>query len=165
MSCGWADVPYIPTVEDVLYLAIVLDAIAHRIVGWSMTARQASDLMDRALQMALTRRQPSQVVHHSDQGSQYTSQCFLEVRHRANVQASTGAVGDCYDNVKTESFFATLETKLIHEQPRRCFPDRAQAPAKIFDYMEGVYNPHRRHSALGQISPVDYESRYYREAQ
>ena len=76
-----------------------------------------------------------------------------------------GSVGDCYDNAMAESFFATLETELIHQQPRRCFQDREQAQAKSFDYVEGLFNPHRRHSALGQISPVDYESRYYRKAQ
>ena len=151
--------------EGVLYLAIVLDVFARRIVGWSMAARQDSDLMVGALQMALTRRQPSQVVHHSDHGSQYTSQHFLEVCQRANVQVSMGSVGDCYDNAIAESFFATLETEFIHPQPRRCLPDREQAQAKIFDYVEGFDHPHRRHSALGQISPVDYESRYYREAQ
>ncbi|MXZ55264.1 MAG: IS3 family transposase [Gammaproteobacteria bacterium] len=128
-----ADATYVPTVEGVLYLAIVLDVFARRIVGWSMAARQDSDLMVRALQMALTRRQPTQVVHHSDHGSQNTSQHFLEVCQRANVQVSMGSVGDCYDNAMAESFFATLETELIHQQPRRCFQDRTQAQAKIFD--------------------------------
>ena len=119
--------------------------------------------MVRALQMALTRRQPTQVVHHSDHGSQYTSQHFLEVCQRANVQVSMGSVGDCYDNAMAESFFATLETELIHQQPRQRFQNREQAQAKIFDYVEGFYNPHRRHSALGHISPIDYETRFNQE--
>ena len=76
-----------------------------------------------------------------------------------------GSVGDCYDNAMAESFFATLETELIDQQPRRCFPDRAQAQTKIFDYVEGFYNPHRRHSALGQVSPVAFEARYHQEMQ
>lgn len=160
-----ADATYVPTAEGVLYLAIVLDVFARRIVGWSMAARQDSELMVCALQMALTRRQPRQVVHHSDHGSQYTSQHFLAVCQRANVQVSMGSVGDCYDNAMAESFFATLETELIDQQPRRRFQNRAQAQTKIFDYVEGFYNPLRRHSALGQISPVDYETRYYQKAQ
>ena len=123
--------------EGVLYLAIVLDVFARRSVGWSVAARQDSDVMVGALRIVLTRRQPSQVVHHSDHGSQYTSQHFLAVCQRANVQMSTGSVGDCYDNAMAESFFATLETELIHQQPRRCFQDHEQAQAKIFDYVEG----------------------------
>ena len=151
-----ADATYVPTVEGVLYLAIILDVFARRIVGWSMAAQQQSELMVRALQMALTRRQPSQVIHHSDHGSQYTSKHFLDTCRQAQVKVSMGSVGDCYDNAMAESFFATLETELIDQQPRRRFQDRAQARAKIFDYVEGFYNPHRRHSALGQVSPVDY---------
>ena len=158
-----ADATYVPTVEGVLYLAIILDVFARRIVGWSMAAQQKSALMVSALQMALTRRRPSQVIHHSDHGSQYTSKHFLDTCRQAQVQVSMGSVGDCYDNAMAESFFATLETELIDQQPRRRFQDRAQARAKIFDYVEGFYNPHRRHSALGQVSPVDYEDRYYQE--
>ena len=162
MGCG---ATYVPTVEGVLYLAIILDVFARRIVGWSMAAQQKSALMVSALQMALTRRRPSQVIHHSDHGSQYTSKHFLDTCRQAQVQVSMGSVGDCYDNAMAESFFATLETELIDQQPRRRFQDRAQARAKIFDYVEGFYNPHRRHSALGQVSPVDYEDRYYQEVQ
>ena len=158
-----ADATYVPTREGVLYLAIILDVFARRIVGWSMAARQDSELMVRALQMALTRRHPHQVIHHSDHGCQYTSKHFLDTCRQAQVQVSMGSVGDCYDNAMAESFFATLETELIDQQPRRCFRDREQARSMIFDYIEGFYNPHRLHSALGQQSPIEYETRYYRQ--
>ena len=114
------------------------DVFVRRIVGWSVAARQVSNLMFRALQMALTRRQPSQVVHHSDHGSPYIFQHFLEVCQRANMQVSMGSVGDCYDDAMAESFFETLETELIHQQPRLFFKDRAQTQAKIFDYAESA---------------------------
>ena len=158
-----ADATYVPTVEGVWYLAMVLEVLARRIVGGSLAARPDSDLRVRARPMALTRRPPTPVVLPSDHGSQETSQHFLEVCQRANVPVSMGAVGDCYDNAMAESFFATLETELIHQQPRRRFPDREQAQAKLFDYVEGCYHPHRRHSALGPISPVEYETRFNQE--
>lgn len=160
-----ADATYVPNAEGVLYLAIVVDVFARRIVGRSMAARQDSKLMVCALQMALTRRQPRQMAHHSDHASQYTSQHFVEICQRANVQVSMGSVGDCYDNAMAESFFATLDTELIDQQPRRCFRDREQAQSMIFDYIEGFYNPHRLHSALGQQSPIEYETRYYRQVE
>lgn len=105
-----ADATYLPTREGTLYLAIIKDVFSHRIVGWSMSARQGSELMVKALQMALAKRQGSEgVIHHSDQGSQYTSASFRRVCEAANIVQSMGAVGNCYDNAMAESFFATLE--------------------------------------------------------
>ena len=143
-----ADATYVPTVEGVLYLAIILDVFARRSVGWSMAARQGSELMVRALQITLTRRQPNQVVQHSDHGSQYTSKHFLEECQRANVKVSMGSAGDCYDNAMAESLFATLETELIDRQPRQRFRTRAEASREVFCYLEGFYKPRRLHSAL-----------------
>ena len=123
---------YVPTEEGVLYLAIILDVFARRIVGWSMAARQGRELMVRALQMALTSRQSNQVVHLSDHGSQYTSKHFLEERQRANVKVSMGSVGDCFDNAMAESLFAMLEIKFIDLQPRRPFCSWVEASREFF---------------------------------
>lgn len=154
---------YVPTVEGTLYLAMVQDVFSRRIVGWSMASRQKEDLMIRALEMAVERRRPrSRVTHHSDHGSQYTSGNFEKVCEDANVTISMGSVGDCYDNAMAESFFATLETELIDRQPGSRFADRAQAKSMIFDYLEGFYNTQRLHSALGYLSPVEFERRHER---
>ncbi len=113
-----------------------------------------ADLVVRALDMAVTQRRPERVIHHSDQGSQYTSIAFgLRCKH-ANVRPSMGSVGDAYDNAMCESFFATLECELIE---RERFRNQAEARLAVFDFIEGWYNPHRRHSALGQRSPINFE--------
>jgi putative transposase len=135
---------------------VVLDAFSRRIVGWSMATTLAKQLVLDALNMALLTRRPRSVIHHSDQGSQYTS---IEFGHRcreAGVRPSMGLVGDAYDNAMCESFFATLECELLD---RCCFRTQAEARTSIFDFIEGFYNPRRRHSSLNYLSPLDYERR------
>jgi len=151
-----ADVTYIPTWAGFLYLAVVLDACSRRIVGWSMATTLATQLVLDALNMALVRRRPKNVIHHSDQGSQYTSIEFGRRCRDAGVHPSMGSVGDAYDNAMCESFFATLECELL----ARCrFRTPAEARSAVFAFIEGFYNPHRRHSSIGYLSPLDYERR------
>jgi len=152
-----ADITYIPTWEGFLYLAIALDVFSRRIVGWSMAADLRSQLVLNALEMALWQRKPEAVIHHSDQGCQYTSIAFGERCRQANVQPSMGSVGDCYDNAMAESFFATLECELLD---RRTLRTHSEARSAIFGFIEGWYNPHRRHSGNSQVSPVNYERQY-----
>jgi putative transposase len=151
-----ADFTYIPTRLGFLYLAIVLDVYSRRIVGWSMRADMSAALVSDALRMALLQRRARAVIHHSDRGSQYTSESFASLCRDAGVTVSMGSAGDAYDNAMAESFFATLKCELIHQQR---FLTHNQARAAIFDYIEGWYNPHRRHSALGYLSPDNYERR------
>jgi putative transposase len=151
-----ADITYVPTLEGFLYLAIVLDVYSRKIVGWSMADHMRNSLVCDALSMALHNRRPATaVIHHSDQGSQYTSDDFADLCQRRNVTRSLGSVGDCYDNAITESFFATLECELID---RATFRSHAEARVAIFDFIEGFYNRRRRHSSLGYLSPLDYEN-------
>ncbi|MGH9892419.1 MAG: IS3 family transposase [bacterium] len=152
-----ADITYVPTWEGFLYLAVVLDAFSRRVVGWSMACHLRTVLVLDALDMALLRRRPFEVIHHSDQGSQYTSYAFGKRCDEAGVRPSMGSVGDCYDNAMCESFFATLECELID---RRTFRTRAEARMAIFEFIEGWYNPSRRHSGLGYCSPLEYERRH-----
>ena len=143
-----------PTWEGFLHLAVVLDVYSRRVVGWAMAAHLRTELVLEALEMALARRRPEGVIHHSDQGSQYTSLAFGRRCEEAGVRPSMGSVGDCYDNAMAESFFATLECELIE----RCvFRSRAEARRAVFEFIEGWYNPRRRHSALGYRSPVEFE--------
>jgi putative transposase len=151
-----ADITYGPTWAGFLYLAVVLDVFSRRIVGWSMADHLKSQLVLDALNMALQQRRPTDVIHHSDQGSQYTSITFGNRCREAGVRPSMGSVGDAYDNAMAESFFATLECELLD---RRCFQTHAEARTALFTFIEGWYNPRRRHSALGYLSPVDYERR------
>ena len=149
-----ADITYIPTWAGFLYLAVVLDAFSRRIVGWAMASHLRTDLVLDALDMALAQRRPSDVVHHSDQGSQYTSIAFGVRCRQAGVRPSMGSVGDCYDNAMCESFFATLECELLD---RHRFRSQAEARMAVFQFIEGWYNPRRRHSGIGYLSPVNYE--------
>ena len=149
-----ADITYIPTWAGFLFLAVVLDAYSRRIVGWVMATHLKTQLVLDALNMALGQRKPGGVIHHSDQGSQYTSLAFGHRCEAMGVRPSRGSVGDAYDNAMAESFFATLECELL---ARRRFPTQAEARVAVFRYIEGWYNPHRRHSALGQQSPISYE--------
>jgi len=152
-----ADITYIPTWAGFLYLAVVLDAYSRRIVGWSMATTLAKQLVLDALNMALATRRPRQVIHHSDQGAQYTSIEFGRRCRDAGVRPSMGSVGDAYDNAMCESFFATLECELLD----RCrFKTQAEARHAIFEFVEGFYNRRRRHSSIGYLSPVDYERRH-----
>jgi putative transposase len=149
-----ADATYIPTWSGFLYLAIVLDVFSRKVVGWAMENHLRTELMLAAIDMAITMRRPAQVIHHSDHGCQYTSYAFGKRCREAGVMPSMGTVGDAYDNAMAESFFATLEREVLN---RRRFKTQAEAKMAIFDWLEGWYNPHRRHSSLGYRSPVNYE--------
>jgi putative transposase len=154
-----ADITYIPTWAGFLYLAIVLDVYSRRIVGWAMETHLKTELILSALEMALVQRRPQNVIHHSDRGCQYTSYAFGKRCQEAHVMPSMGSVGDAYDNAMAESFFATLERELLS---RRRFQSQAQAKMAVFSWIEGWYNPHRRHSSLGYRSPVNYERAHQR---
>ena len=129
---------------------------SRRIVGWSMADHLRTELVLDALEMAVGQRKPRDVIHHSDQGSQYTSLAFGSRCREAGVRPSMGSVGDAYDNAMAESFFSTLECELL---ARRRFHSRPEARMALFSYLEGFYNPVRRHSALGYRSPLVYEDR------
>lgn len=149
-----ADITYIPTWAGFLYLAVVMDAWSRKIVGWSMATHLRTELVMDAFDMALWQRRPEDVIHHSDQGCQYTSIAFGLRCKNAGVRPSMGSVADCYDNAMCESFFATLECELLDQ---RKFKTQVEARMAVFDFIEGWYNPHRRHSALGYVSPMAYE--------
>lgn len=150
-----ADITYVPTWSGFLYLAVVLDVFSRRIVGWAMADHLRTELVLSALDMALWNRRPAPgVIHHSDHGCQYTSIAFGSRCQEAGVVPSLGSRGDCFDNAITESFFATLECELLD---RHVFRTRTQARTAVFDYLEGFYNTHRRHSALGYLSPAAFE--------
>ena len=151
-----ADITYIPTWAGFLYLAVVVDAWSRRVVGWSMATHLRTELVLEALNMALCRRRPKDVIHHSDQGTQYTSIAFGQRCRQAGVRPSMGSVGDCFDNALCESFFATLECELLDRQR---FRSQAEAKLAVFEFLEGWYNPRRRHSALGYLSPAEFEKR------
>jgi putative transposase len=149
-----ADITYVPTAAGCLYRAVVLDAWSRRVVGWAMDTHLRTELVLAALNMAVAQRRPTNVIHHSDQGCQYTSIAFGTRCREAGVRPSMGSVGDAYDNALCESFFATLECELLD---RHRLHTPADARAALFDFIEGWYNPRRRHSALGYLSPVIYE--------
>jgi putative transposase len=149
-----ADITYVPTWAGFLYLAVVLDAWSRRVVGWAMATHLRTELVLEALNMAFTQRRPADVIHHSDQGCQYTSIAFGQRCRDMGVRPSMGSVGDAYDNAMCESFFATLECELLD---RHRFRSQAEARIAIFEFIEGWYNPHRRHSSLDYQSPINYE--------
>ena len=146
-----ADLTYIPTWAGFLYLAVVLDAWSRRVIGWAMATHLRTELVLDALNMAVTQRRPTRGIHHSEQGSQYTSWAFGRRCEAARVRPSMGSVGDASDNALCESFFATLECELLDRQR---FATQVQARLAVFDFIEGWYNPHRRHSALDYESPM-----------
>jgi transposase InsO family protein len=148
------DFTYIETGEGWLYLAVVLDLYARRVIGWAMSETMDEALVERALRMALDDRQPEPgLLHHSDQGSQYTAHAYLDSLQAASMQLSMSRVGNCFDNAAMESFFSTLKA----ECATGIFVTRALARTAIFEYMEVWYNRQRLHSALGYCSPVDFE--------
>jgi putative transposase len=157
-----ADMTYIPTWAGFVYLAVVLDVYSRKVVGWAFGQQQTADLVIAALNMALITRKPQGVIHHSDQGSQYTSLEFGNRCQQMGVRPSMGSVGDAYDNAMAESFFATLECELID---RRSWKSFAEARMAIFTWIEAWYNPRRRHSSIGQISPINFEKELQRLAQ
>jgi len=152
-----ADITYIRTRSGFLYLAVVVDAFSRRVVGWAMANHLRTELVLDALGMAIRQRRPLGVIHHSDQGSQYTSLEFGKRCREAGVRPSMGSVGDAYDNALCESFFATLECELLD---RRTFRNRDEAGRTVFEFIEGWYNPHRRHSSIGYASPARYEMQH-----
>ncbi len=150
-----ADIAYVPTWEGYLFLACVIDCFSRRCVGWSMRDNLRSELVLDALGMAVTRRRPDAgVIHHSDRGSQYTSLAFGKTLEEAGVLQAVGRRGDAFDDAVAESFFATLECELLD---RRSFRRSDQARLEVFEFIEGFYNPRRRHSALGYVSPERFE--------
>jgi putative transposase len=152
-----ADITYIPTWSGTLYLAVVLDVWSRRIVGWAMATHLRTSLVLAALDMAIVQRRPQGVIHHSDQGSQYTAIEFGRRCREAQVRPSMGSVGDCYDNAMCESFFATLECELLDRVTLRT---PAEARTAVFGFIEGWYNPTRRHSSLDYESPLSFERRH-----
>ncbi len=150
-----ADITYVPTSAGFLYLAVVVDAWSRKVVGWAMANHLRSELVLDAMEMAVGQRRPKDVIHHSDQGSQYTSVAFGKRCGEAGVRPSMGSVGDAYDNAMAESFFSTLEAELLS---RRRFASQAEARMACFSYIEGWYNPVRLHSGLGYRSPMAYEA-------
>lgn len=151
-----ADITYINTRAGVLYLAVVMDAWSRRIVGWQMDKHMRQELVLRALDMAIAQRRPVGVIHHSDRGSQYTSLAFHARCKEAGIHPSMGRIGDSYDNAMCESFFATMKTE---EFLGRIFRTRAEAENEIFQFIEGWYNPRRRHSGIDYLSPIKYENK------
>jgi putative transposase len=157
-----ADITFVPTWMGFLYLAVVLDVFSRWIVGWAMADHLRTDLVLFALDMALWNRRPDPgVIHHSDHGCQYTSVAFGQHCQDVGIDRSMGSVGDCYDNAITESWFATLECELLD---RQVFRTHAEARTAIFEYIEGFYNTHRRHSALGYLAPAEFERQVVTEA-
>ena len=150
-----ADFTYIWTAEGWLYVAAVLDLYSRRIVGWSMQASMTSQLVADALMMAVWRRgNPVELLHHSDQGSQYTSEHFQQLLREQGITCSMSRAGEVWDNSAMESFFSSMKTERI---ARKVYRTRSQARADVFDYIETFYNPRRRHSTLGYVSPVQFE--------
>lgn len=152
-----ADFTYIWTGEGWLYVAAVLDLYSRRIVGWSMSASMTAQLVIDALMMALWRRgKPDALMHHSDQGSQYTSEEFQRLLAAHGVECSMSRTGNCWDNAAMESFFSSLKTERIS---RKVYRTRNEAKADVFGYIERFYNPKRRHSTIGYLSPIAFEEK------
>jgi len=151
-----ADITYVPTWSGFLFVAIVLDVYSRRVVGWAMATHLRTELVLDALNMAIYRRNPTNVIHHSDQGTQYTSIAFSLRCKEAGVRPSMGSVGDCNDNAMCESFNAILECELL---VKHRFKTPREASLAVFDFIEGFYNPRRRHTSIGSISPIEYERR------
>jgi len=149
-----SDVTYIDTAEGWLYLAVVLDLFSRKVVGWAMAEQMDTALVENALHMALQARQTDRsLLHHSDQGRQYTSAAYQRQLAQAKIQTSMSRVGNCYDNAVVESFFGTLKTECVTAQ----FATHASARTTIFEYIEVWYNRKRLHSTLGYLSPTEFE--------
>jgi len=155
------DITYIPTQEGWLYLAVVLDLYSRRIIGWAMAARMTGELTRAALQMTIQHRRPAgDLVHHSDQGSQYTAGEYQRLLQSWGIQVSMNSAGTWYDNAPMESFFGTLKGEWVNHHQ---YCTRDEARVDIFYYIEAFYNRQRLHSALDYLSPVDYEQLYHRQ--
>jgi putative transposase len=153
------DITEHPTDEGKVYIATVLDAWSRRVIGWSIADHIRSELVIDALQMAIWRRQPDEgkTICHTDHGAQYTSWAFGRRLRAAGILGSMGTIGDCFDNSMAESFFGTLQLELLD---RRRWRTRKELAAAVFAYIEGFYNPRRRHSSIGYLSPAQFESRH-----
>jgi transposase InsO family protein len=150
-----ADITYIPTAQGWLYLAVILDLFSRKVVGWAMDTTLQTDLVKRALVAALTTRRPDAgLLHHSDRGSQYASQPYQTLLKERQIEVSMSRRGNCYDNAVTESFFATLKVERVNDQR---YASPAEAKRDLFRYIEGFYNRCRLHSALGYLSPEQFE--------
>lgn len=153
-----ADITYINTLEGWLYLAVVLDLYARPVVGWAMDTHLEASLVERALLMALGHRLPEpDLIHHSDQGSQYSSHLIQSLLARHQIRVSMCGVGNCYDNAPIESFFGTLKTECAIAP----FATRADARRTIFEYLEVWYNRQRLHSAIGYLPPAEFEQQFF----
>jgi transposase InsO family protein len=153
------DITAVSTDEGCLYLAGVLDLFSRRLVGWAMDEHMPDELTQAALEMAILQRQPpAQLLHHSDQGRQYTSEEYQALLAKHHMLTSLSGVGCCYDNAPMESFWGTLKTELVYRQHYRT---RKEAKTAIFAYLEGWYNRQRRHSALGYLSPEQFEHQFH----
>lgn len=152
----WAgDITYIWTREGWLYLAVVIDLYSRRVIGWAVSNRLKKDLAIRALQMAINlRRPPKGCIHHTDRGSQYCAHEYQKILRQHDFQVSMSGKGNCWDNAITETFFKTLKAELIW---RQTWQTRRQAEVAVFNYINGFYNPRRKHSALGYKSPLAFE--------
>ena len=156
-NASWvADVTYIPTREGWLYLAVVVDLFSRMVVGWSMAATMTSRLVVDALEMAVVRRPggSSDLVAHSDRGSQYASEHYQRRLSEEGITCSMSRRGNCWDNAPMESFFASLKKELVHDED---YATRDEATASIFEYIEAFYNRVRRHSSLGYVAPAEFE--------
>lgn len=152
-----ADLTYIRTDEGWLFLAVVIDIGSRRVIGWSMRSRPDTELVMRALDMALQQRAPvSGLIHHSDRGIHYTNARYRKLLRESNLEASYSALGNCWDNAVVESFFHTLKVEEVRSSRYRT---RAEARQRLFDFIEVWYNRKRRHSTLGYISPAEFECR------
>jgi putative transposase len=155
------DITEHPTVEGKVYCAAVMDAYSRLIVGWSIAEHMRTELVTDALGMAIIRRQPekhaddARTILHSDHGAQYTSWAFGQRLQKADLLASMGTIGDCYDNAMMESFWGTMQLELLDS---RVWTTRSELATAKFEWIECWYNPSRRHSSIGMLSPVDYET-------
>ena len=150
-----ADFTYIWTAEGWLYVAAVIDLFSRRVVGWAMNATMTAQLVADALIMAVWRRgKPDALLHHSDRGSQYTSEPFQKLLADHGIACSMSRCGNCWDNAAMESFFSSLKTE---RTARKTYRTRDEARADVFDYIERFYNPKRRHSTIGYVSPMEFE--------
>lgn len=153
------DITYIPTDEGWLYLASVVDLYHRKVVGWALSNRMTKQLTLDAIKQAVGRERPTEgLIFHSDRGSQYAAYDYQDYLREHGIRQSMSAKGDCYDNASMESFFATIKKELIY---RLHFKTRAKAKLDIVDYIETWYNSRRIHSSLGDLSPVEFELKYY----
>jgi putative transposase len=162
-NTSWvADITYLWTLEGWLYLAVILDLFSRRVVGWSLSERLERSIALQALRDALNHRQPPRgLLHHSDRGSQYASREYQELLAKHGLVSSMSRRGNCWDNAVAESFFASLKSELVYRSRWRT---KAEARSAVFEYIEMFYNRRRRHSALGYLSPVEFEQRHHAAA-